>query len=218
MFSGIIEETATVVSLKQSEAGSELVIESALDHSSTNIGDSIAVDGCCLTVVRKETTALCFELASETLRCTTLGDVRAGDQLNLERSLRAGARLHGHFVMGHVDGTACLLRKRLEGDTVCLMWEIPEGMACYIAPKGSVAVAGVSLTIGEVTEKSFVVYIIPHTLSATSLSTKNIGDRVNLEVDPLARYVVHALQHSQSKDSRLSLARLKEFGFVENDS
>ena len=189
MFSGIVEEAATVVSLDQNgERATTLVIDSGLDHSSTELGDSIAIEGVCLTVVKREDRRLYFELAEETLRRTSLGSLVAGTQVNLERSLVIGERLHGHFVFGHVDCTATLEQITDEEGSKRFEWSIPSQYRQFIVEKGSVSLSGISLTVGEVQGDRFAVYIIPHTLEVTTLSDRKVGDSVNLEVDMLARY------------------------------
>ena len=195
MFSGIVEESGRIVRVDHQgvNVGSRLVIESNLDHSSTTLGDSIAIEGCCLTVVAIDRPAsgfqLSFDAAPETLRKTTLGVLASGDRVNLERSMRIGDRVHGHFVSGHVDASVQLLERTADGNSLRLVWELPPSLRSYVAPKGSITLAGVSLTVGEVTEKSFGVYIIPHTADVTTLASKAVGQSVNVEIDMLARYV-----------------------------
>jgi riboflavin synthase len=132
---------------------------------------------------------LSFDAAPETLRKTTLGTLVAEDRVNLERSMRSGDRIHGHFVSGHVDARVALLDRSPDGNSIMLTWELPEALRPYVATKGSIALAGVSLTVGEVTEKTFGVYIIPHTADVTTLASKTVGQAVNVEIDMLARYV-----------------------------
>jgi len=195
MFSGIVEEAATVVSLRQTAAEARLVIKSGLDHSGTKLGDSICTDGVCLTVVEHDRHGtLSFDLASETLRRSTLGLRKAGDRVNLERSLALGDRLHGHFVFGHVDARVKLISRRSEGTCDQLVWSLPPDLRHLVVSKGSVALSGVSLTVGEVDDTSFSVYIIPHTASVTTLHSLAVGDEANFEVDMLARYVNAALE------------------------
>lgn len=192
MFSGIVEESATTVSLQEVAGVMRLVVQSGLDHSLTREGDSICIDGVCLTVVERRNSELHFELAPETLRRSTLGRLVAGARVHLERSLQVGDRVHGHFVFGHVDGITHLRSRVADGECIRLEWELSKELRAYVAPKGSVSLSGTSLTVGEVTGDAFSVYIIPHTAEVTRLSTLSVGDAVNLEVDMLARYVVHA--------------------------
>jgi riboflavin synthase len=132
---------------------------------------------------------LSFDAAPETLRKTTLGSLVVEDRVNLERSMRSGDRIHGHFVSGHVDASVELLDRSPDGNSLRLTWELPESLRPYVAPKGSISIAGVSLTVGEVTQKTFGVYIIPHTADVTTLASKTVGQKANVEIDMLARYV-----------------------------
>ncbi len=193
MFAGIVEEAGRVDRVEGSDELIRLTVSSSLDQTNTSIGDSISVDGVCLTVVEKKGNFLTFELSSETIRRSTLGTLNKGDLVNLERSLKFGDRISGHFVMGHVDTTVKLLERRKDGECDRFLWDISSDYLPYLAPKGSVSIAGISLTVGEVECGSFSVYIIPHTLKMTKLGTVKIGDRVNLEVDVFARYVRSAL-------------------------
>lgn len=192
MFSGIIEESATVISIEKAQERTRLTIQSTLDHRETAPGDSIAINGVCLTVVaRSDDGILSFELAEETLRRSTLGETKSGDKVNSERSLRLGERLHGHFVFGHVDGTIELISREKEGTSERLEWRVDPAFRKYIAEKGSIAISGVSLTVGKVERDTFSVYIIPHTGDVTILGALPVGSRANLEVDMLARYVAN---------------------------
>ena len=194
MFSGIVEEAARVVSLTRSGSGGRLVVDSGLDHADTGTGDSIAIEGVCLTVVAVQGSRLEFDLAEETIRRSTLGELHSGVRVNLERSLRLGERLHGHLVCGHIDGVLTLEARRPEGSSTAYVWRFPVELRGFVAPKGSVAVAGVSLTVGEVGEAIFSTYVVPHTAAVTTLAERRPGDRVNFEVDVLARYVQSLLQ------------------------
>jgi riboflavin synthase len=156
-------------------------------------GDSVALDGCCLTVVGRGDTTLRFQAVPETLQRTTLGDRSVGDSINLERALRADARLGGHFVLGHIDGTGRVLAVEREGDDVRVEIGCSPEIGRYIVPKGSVALDGVSLTVVEAKPDGFSVALIPHTLAVTTLGQRQVGDRVNLEVDVIGKYVVRYL-------------------------
>jgi len=193
MFSGIIEETAAVIALRREGGAASLSVESGLDHAESAPGDSIAIEGVCLTLVEKRGKQLRFDVSEETLRRSTLGRAAAGTPVNLERSLRLGQRIHGHLVYGHVDGTAVLKGRRTEGGGLRLEWAFPARLRRFIVEKGSVALAGVSLTVGETAGETFAVYIVPHTLRLTTLSSLQVGQEVNLEVDMLARYVESVL-------------------------
>lgn len=196
MFTGLVEELGEVVSLEQAPSGGvRLRLRAASIEPGAQLGDSIAVNGCCLTVAAKENGFLCFDLLQETLARTSLGGVQAGGGVNLERALAAGGRLGGHFVQGHVDCTAEIVALERRGADVRLEVAIPDGGARYFVEKGSIAVDGISLTVAEVKEKSFVLWIIPHTLEHTNLGRQRVGEKVNLEYDLLAKYVERMLAH-----------------------
>lgn len=193
MFSGIIRYLGIVVS-----PGQKLSLRSADFISSTDlkIGDSVAVNGVCLTVVSIEGDKLEFDVVSETLRCSKLGELSEGDRVNLESSLKVGDSVDGHFVQGHVD-TVCKMRsaEKIKNNTWKFTFTCDDASRPYICPKGSVAIDGVSLTVGEVSQDEFSVYVIPHTFSETTLSELTIGSSVNIEYDCLARYVVNATRN-----------------------
>lgn len=188
MFTGIITDVGRVRAVERL-GDTRFTIETAFDLASVAIGASIACNGVCLTVVEKEVGAFAVQVSAETLSKTTLGDWREGTAVNLERSLRLGDELGGHLVYGHVDGVAVLAGRRQDGDSLRLTFEAPAELARFVAPKGSVALDGVSLTVNEVEGAAFGINIIPHTQSGTTLGGLAPGDRLNLEVDMLARYV-----------------------------
>jgi riboflavin synthase len=188
MFTGIIEALGSVREVKPAEAGLRLAVDTgALDLADVKIGDSIAVDGVCLTVVTLAKVRLDFDVSLETLNCTA--GFTQGAQVNLEKSLRLADRLGGHLVSGHVDGVGSVVRFDAVGDNRLLEIEAPQELAKYIARKGSVAVNGVSLTVNAVRGPRFEINLIPHTLAATNLRELAAGRQINLEVDLLARYV-----------------------------
>lgn len=196
MFTGLVEATGEVLSLNRSANGGVRLAVLAEDIApEVSLGDSIAVNGCCLTVSAKDAKTLYFDLLQETLSRTSLGGVSAGGRVNLERALAAGGRLGGHFVQGHIDGTAEILRIEPKGADVLLEIALPPEGARYLVPKGSIAVDGISLTIAELAKDSFTLWIIPHTLAATNLGSRTVGQRVNLEYDLLAKYVERMLAH-----------------------
>jgi riboflavin synthase len=188
MFTGIVEEAGTVVSLETTPKGCRYVVEAPLCSVGAQLGESIANNGCCLTAVAIEGSRLTFDLLEETRRATNLLGLKPGSRVNLERSLRADARLGGHFVTGHVDGTAAVTRWEREGSDYVLEVEVPAGMERYLVPKGSIAIDGISLTVGKVEGRRFNVWIIPHTYQVTTLQDRQTGDAVNLEYDLLAKY------------------------------
>jgi len=189
MFTGLVEALATVIELQQEPPGMWLRIEVPASIDGANIGDSIALNGCCLTVVDANAHQLSFQAGEETLRRTNLGRLKPGGQLNIERSLRAGDRLGGHFVMGHIDGLGTLESRTDDGDWSTFWFRAPLELMGQIASKGSIAVDGVSLTLVDVEANRFSVALIPHTLAATTLGSLKPGDTVNLETDVLAKYV-----------------------------
>jgi riboflavin synthase len=156
-------------------------------------GDSVALDGCCLTVVGRGDTTLRFQAVPETLQKTTLGDRSVGDLINMERALRADARLGGHFVLGHIDGTGTVSAVERDGDDVRIEVGCAPEIGRFIVPKGSMAIDGVSLTVVDARPDGFSVALIPHTLAITTLGQRKVGDRVNLEVDVIGKYVVRYL-------------------------
>ena len=166
-----------------------LTLRAPLVSGDAHIGDSIAINGCCLTVVARDGAMLDFDLLSETLARTNLGALQNGATVNLERALAANARLGGHFVQGHIDCTADVLALEARGADHRLEIALPSEFAHLVAFKGSIAVDGISLTVAEVREASFVVWIIPHTLAQTNLRVRRAGGRVNLEFDLLAKYL-----------------------------
>jgi riboflavin synthase len=195
MFSGIITDVGRVLRLRRGPAGAgvALTIATAYDTAEIALGASIGCSGPCLTVVAVENGAFSVEASAETLACSTLGEWREGTRVNLERALRLGDELGGHLVSGHVDGVARLIERRPEGDSVRFVIEAPAGLMPYIAQKGSVALDGVSLTVNEVADNRFGVNLIPYTLAHTSLGDARPGQRLNLEIDPIARYVARLL-------------------------
>src|SRR5713101_3373755 len=192
MFTGIITDLGRVRRLRR-DVGLQLTIATAYATEEIALGASIACSGPCLTVVAVEPGAFLVEASAETLACSTLGDWAPGSPVNLERALRLGDELGGHLVSGHVDGVARLVERRPEGDSVRFTIEAPAELMRYIAPKGSVALDGVSLTVNEVEDSRFGVNLIPYTLAHTSLGNAAPGQRMNLEIDPIARYVARLL-------------------------
>ena len=193
MFTGIVEETGTVQRIEPVSTGIHLSLSAARTARTLKKGDSLAVNGCCLTVVDLKTAKkgklLRFDLLRETWERTNLQFLRPGALVNLERSLLANARLDGHFVTGHIDGTGEIVRWETEGKDHVLEIAAPPELMRYMVFKGSVAVDGISLTIAGVQKNSFHVWIIPHTFAVTALQERTIGDRVNLETDLLGKYV-----------------------------
>ena len=189
MFTGLIESLATVAAVLDEPPGKRLVVRAPRIAAEAAIGESIAVSGCCLTVVAIDGDSLAFQAGVETLSRTTLGELRPGCDVNLERSLRVGDRLGGHFVTGHIDAVGRLAAQSFDGEWRECWFQAPAALTTQMAAKGSIAVDGVSLTLVDVQSDRFSVALIPHTLSATTLGKLRIGDCVNLETDILAKYV-----------------------------
>ena len=193
MFTGIIEETGTVESIHPGDKSIRLTLKLRKTGGGLKVGDSLAVNGCCLTVAEltakgRAKTAQ-FDLLNETWDLTNLQHCRAGSLVNLERSLEAGGRLGGHFVTGHIDGTGKIITWEKTGDDHQLQIAAPEDVMRYVIHKGSIAVDGISLTVAAVEKESFKIWIIPHTFESTALSERAVGDAVNLEADMLGKYV-----------------------------
>jgi riboflavin synthase len=193
MFSGIITDLGRVRRLRRGDL-LDLTIATAFDTSAIPLGASIACSGACLTVVAVEPGEFSVQVSAETLACTTLGRWEVGTPVNLERSLKLGDEFGGHLVLGHVDGLARIVERRSEAESVRFVVEVPIGLAPFIAPKGSVALDGVSLTVNELAEDHFGVNIIPHTLSCTTFGQAQPGQQMNLEIDLIARYVARLLR------------------------
>lgn len=188
MFTGIITDIGRVRAVER-QGDTRFTIGTAFAMETVPIGASIACNGVCLTVVEKGEGWFAVQASAETLSKTTLGDWAEGTRINLERSLKLGDELGGHLVYGHVDGVATVAEVRPDGDSLRLTFQAPDALARYVAPKGSVALDGVSLTVNEVEGARFGINIIPHTQTATTFGDLRPGDRVNMEADMLARYV-----------------------------
>ena len=189
MFTGIITDIGKVRAVRDTDRDRRFEIETSFDLSTVDIGASIAHAGCCLTVVEKGSDWFAVEVSGETLDKTTLGDWATGHRVNLERSARVGDELGGHIVSGHVDGVGEVVSVRSEGGSHRVQVRVPRPLHRYIAPKGSITVEGVSLTVNEVEDDVFGVNLIPHTWEVTTLGDLQAGSRVNLEIDMLARYL-----------------------------
>lgn len=221
MFTGIIEEIGRVREVELYGLGARLVIQAQKVLEGTKVGDSIAVNGACLTVVELKRGAFVAEVMEETLRVTNLGRLKVGEGVNLERALRWGDRLGGHLVSGHVDGVGRILERRSVGQAQEITVSLPEHLRRYVVPKGSIALDGTSLTVIERRESTFKVGLIPHTLQATVLGFKGVGEEVNIEVDLIARYLeglcgLEGLpgKIKQSNGAELTWEFLTEHGFI----
>jgi riboflavin synthase len=204
MFTGIVEETGTVDRIKQGKNSIELLIQARTCARGLNVGDSLAVNGCCLTVIkllsRGKRKLVQFDLLKETWERTNLQFAKAGSKVNLERSLRANGRVGGHFVTGHIDGFGKILHWERTGTDYHLEIAAPADLMRYIVRKGAIAVDGVSLTVASVQRNRFGLWIIPHTLRMTAFSQRKSGDAVNLEVDLIGKYVERFVTCSQAGD------------------
>lgn len=196
MFTGLVESLAEIAEIVRESPGVRLVVRESRIAREAAVGDSIALNGCCLTIVAIDGDRLAFQAGAETLSRTNLGELRPGDAVNVERSLKLGDQIGGHLVSGHIDAVG-VVDKRLDDAEWCTMWfHMPPGLSRQLASKGSIAVDGVSLTLVDVEEHRFSVALIPHTLSVTTLGRRKVGDRVNLETDVLAKYVDRQLRAS----------------------
>jgi riboflavin synthase len=213
MFTGLIESLGTVVSFTRSSAAAILSVSTTLPAEEFRVGDSVAVNGICLTVTGTASGVLSFDVSPETIARSSFESLRAGDRVNLERALRAGDRLGGHIVTGHID--CCGRLSKIEHTSGCyvLTFTLPGNHARYLVEKGSVAIDGISLTVNDVSSEGFTVTIIPHSFANTTLSGIRPGNRVNIETDILGKYV-EKLAQPYKAGSGLSMKTLAENGFL----
>ena len=213
MFTGLIEDIGKIRKIVSLRDGLEICINCGLPTQEIQLGESIAVDGACLTVTSIQPQGFCVDVSSETLERTTLGSRHTGDYVNLERALRLGDRLGGHIVTGHIDAIAMVGAREQKGEFIRLLFICPEQLLRYIVEKGSVAVDGVSLTVNAVTARDFSVMIIPHTLEKTALNAKEAGDRVNIENDIIGKYV-EKLMGKRDANNGITLDFLTKHNFT----
>jgi riboflavin synthase len=216
MFTGIIEEVGTIQELRFISEGAVLTAAARIVPSDLKIGDSIAVNGVCLTATRTGQGSFSCDISAETLRLSSFKQARQGSKINLERSMMLGGRLGGHFVQGHVDGVGELASKTRSGEGWEISFEFPRDLERYLVYKGSIAVDGISLTIAALEKNSFSVAVIPHTLESTNLNHLGIGDPVNLEVDILGKYFERFFQLGLiqgEKSTKLTVEYLRDQGF-----
>jgi len=211
MFTGLIEEIGKIKKISIITEGKEFQIEAKNIVKDLKIGDSIAVDGACLTVVSKSTGSFSVQLMKETLTKTTFANLQIGDVVNLERAIVATARFGGHFVQGHIDGVVEIIKKSIVGNSAIFWIKVPSELMKYVALKGSVALNGVSLTVASIESNTMSISLIPYTLSETNLGIKKEGSLLNLEVDLLSKYVENFLN---VKDNQLiSEEKLRKWGY-----
>lgn len=196
MFTGLVETTGTVIEIIDQSPGKRLVIDAGLVSDGVAIGDSICINGCCLTVVGINGAKLHFEAGEETLSRTNLGKLATNSKVNLERSLAVGDRLGGHYVTGHIDALGTLVELTMDPPWATMRFSLPPSLVSQVAGKGSIAIDGISLTVVDALDDSFTVALIPHTLAETTLGDRKVGDQVNLETDVLAKYVQRSLSHA----------------------
>ena len=213
MFTGLIEDTGHVASVNRQGDAGVLTIETALPTAEIATGDSIAVNGTCLTVTAAHARTLTFDVSPESMSRTLIGKLASGNRVNLERALRLGDRLGGHIVSGHIDCTGRLLRSELRSDNHQLQFGLPPDHARYLVEKGSVTIDGISLTVNAVSQEGFSVNIIPLTYANTTLGQLKIGDQVNIETDIIGKYV-ERLTSPWKSGGGLSMKTLAENGFI----
>ena len=218
MFTGIIEEVGKLRLIKPSQGSAQMTVEAHTILEDVHLGDSIAVSGVCLTVVSFDTVSFTLDVSPETLRTTSLGALKPGAPVNLERAMQAGGRFGGHMVSGHVDGIGRLSSKHQEGNAWILSFSAPQEILDLSISKGSIAIDGISLTINEIVESAFTVSIIPHTLKMTNLNDKKPGSSVNLESDLIGKYIQRILSRQGKMEagssSKLNMGFLSEHGFA----
>ena len=215
MFSGIVEVLGDVRSMASGDSGARISIEAGALVEGVKLGDSIAINGACMTVVAFGNSMFEVDISSESLRMTNLGDLKAGDKVNLEKALVLGDRLGGHMVTGHIDGMGKIRERKADGDSIWLTVEAPPDVMRYLVFKGSIAVDGISLTVATCDEDSFSIAIIPHTSEHTTLTAKRDGAVVNLEADLIGKYVEKLLlPHAQARAGGVSMDKLKEHGYA----
>ena len=214
MFTGLIETVGELVSIERRGASGSLTVKTSLPLDEIAIGASIAVNGACLTAVRKGGGTITFDISPETIERTSFQNLKGGAPLNLERAMRLSDRLDGHLVSGHVDCVATVSGRREEAGNILFSFRFPAAFAKYVAAKGSVAVDGISLTVNSVGPDIFSVNVIPHTAARTTLHARRVGDQVNIETDLICRYLERLLAGKEAGEGGVSLDLLAKNGFL----
>ena len=213
MFTGIIQAQGNIKEIRASNKGAVFVLNSnSLDLSDVSIGDSIAVNGVCLTVTQLDKNYFSSDVSQETLNCTTFSQLKKGQNINLEKSLRLNQGVDGHIVSGHVDGVGKITLIAIEGDSTRMKIKVDDNLVKYIAKKGSICINGVSLTVNEIDGNVFGVNIVPHTFSVTTLDELKVNSQVNIEIDIIARHIEQLLNHKTS--ARIDKAMLIKNGYL----
>lgn len=215
MFTGIIEDIGSISEIRKSGGKWEFCIKTVFGDRSIHEGDSIAIDGVCLTVTRFEKGMFYADASLETLSLTTLKDKKTGSKVNIERAMPPDGRFGGHFVMGHVDGIGTITNISKAGDSIRIEVEIPSDLSRYIVKKGSIAINGISLTVNEQRGNMFTVNVIPFTVSKTTIGEKNISDKVNIETDIIGKYIESFMDKSNKKGITMNF--LYEQGFIKGE-
>ena len=215
MFTGLIEDLGTLQEIRTGTDQARLTVATGLPIAELTLGESIAINGVCLTVTSFGNGAFSADVSPETLNCTSLGRLSRGVRVNLERALRFSDRLGGHLVTGHVDGLGRIVERRMDGNAWFFKFQTDAAVSAFLVAKGSVTIDGISLTVNEVIEDTFSLTIIPHTLSMTTLQDRKIGEEVNIETDLIGKYVARFLQHgSSSKPQGVTMDILAKHGFL----
>jgi riboflavin synthase len=215
MFTGIIEDIGVIANINKMAGRWELSLKTVLPSASIKEGDSISVDGVCLTVTKLAGQIFSADVSLETLQCTTLKDKRTGRNVNLERAMSAENRFGGHLVTGHIDGVGFIVEKKKEGDSMNLVIEVLPPLSRYIVGKGSIAIDGISLTVNEQRDNIFTVNIIPYTVSRTTIGEKNLRDAINIETDIIGKYVESFLKKDKNKS--IDMDFLYRHGYVKGE-
>jgi riboflavin synthase len=217
MFTGMIEEKRKVLRVEHRGQSKRLTLEIPRDLTEIQLGDSINLNGVCLTVVEQKGQTIGVDLSLETLQRTTFSEVKEGEKVNFERALKLSDRLGGHIVTGHIDGIGVITDKRKERDFLNLRIRVPQSVSRYVVEKGSIAIDGISLTVNECQGEEIRITLIPYTIEKTALIDKRIGERVNVEADILGKYVEKMVNQRSEKSEGVDFSFLKEHGFIERE-